>query len=85
MRQVKKGEVWLVRHSRKGEFGIQFRDDYDLDTAEFVRGTVVDGVATGITADWGPGEQLDMRPSFLTLVKRIGEPLKTTEERHAHD
>lgn len=84
-RQVKKGEVWDVEHTRKGMFTIQFKADYDLDESEFIGGTVVDGTARGLTTYWEPGEPIDMRSSFLRLVKKVGEPLKTTEERHAHD
>ena len=67
----KKGEVWRIRHARKGTFCVLLTADYD-PAATWIDATVAtkNGVE-GLAEDWLYGESIPLRGEFTTFLERV--------------
>ena len=68
MTTPKKGEVWEVRHARKGAFTAKVISSDD----EWIALKITGGRATMLSSggDLEPGETLTVRRSLITFVRR---------------
>ncbi len=77
--QIKSGEIWDVKHQRKGALTIWFQRDFE-DADEWIEGEIIDGrvryasttnrMAQAEDGLGTSGDTLTMRQSFVSFIKR---------------
>lgn len=65
---IKKGNVLIIKHSRKGRITVIAERDFDTETEEFYP-VVTAELVEGISTDWEPGESIPCRGSFCEIEK----------------
>lgn len=67
MEELTRGEIYLINHSRKGIFNLEFLYEND----NFITGTIVSGRAKFFSGDAGEGEEITLRKSLCITIKPI--------------
>lgn len=70
----KVGEVWNIRHSRKGDLTVKVLSD--PSSGEWVDTEIVSGsprLVSKTMAECGPGDKLTMRRAFITFLSKAEE------------
>jgi len=69
--RIKKGDVLLIEHERKGRFNAVATKDFDSEAEEFYPLVVADGVVEGVSVRWQKGDSIPCRGSFCKIIKVI--------------
>jgi hypothetical protein len=65
------GQIWVVEHSRKGQFHLRIENVED----DWIGGTIVEGVASYLNEeDRGSGDPITCRRSLLTFKEQVLDP-----------
>lgn len=67
---IKKGDVLIIKHSRKGRITVIAERDFDTETEEFYPVVTAEAVE-GRNTDWMPGESIPCRNTFCKIEKVI--------------
>lgn len=78
---AKTGEVWKIKHSRKGALTVRFMNDADMSKDGFFDAEIVEGTAHFMSMDYRAAQQVNglgtagtimpFRTSLTTLIERI--------------
>ena len=73
----RKGDVWKIRHARKGEFTVRLLTDVhagdDFFDVEIVEGSAF-FMAIGNAGRGEPGNVLGMRRALVEFIEKVSEP-----------